>query len=76
MEWWIKISSSKFWLIGRKKKSILCFFKNEFENNNQSVKIQELVRHLKELTNVVHNSSDKVWSYFEEINQYIRYIFF
>ncbi|CAF4700700.1 unnamed protein product, partial [Rotaria socialis] len=35
-------------------------FKNELENLNQSKKIQELVVNFQELTNLVHNSSDKV----------------
>ncbi len=35
-------------------------FKNEVENLNQTVKIQELSEHFQELTNLVHNSSDKV----------------
>ncbi|CAF3376702.1 unnamed protein product [Rotaria sp. Silwood1] len=34
--------------------------RNELENLNQSIKIQELVVHFQELTDLVHNSSDKV----------------
>ncbi|CAF4832919.1 unnamed protein product, partial [Rotaria sp. Silwood1] len=34
--------------------------RNELENLNQSIKIQELVVHFQELTDIVHNSSDKV----------------
>jgi len=36
--------------------------RDDFQNLNQSLKIQELVQHFQELTNLVHNSSDKTSS--------------
>jgi len=42
-----------------KWKDELKSLRDDFQNLNQSLKIQELVQHFQELTNLVHNSSDK-----------------